>query len=272
MPRCRRRSGSIRCNGGSTSRASPSTGRWPFSAAAGPRWTIRYLQRINGSQEGTIDFWVRGGLETRIADGVSFEVSLNHFCRHLTSVQNPYVLNLNELTGPGLGAPGGRRAGSGLRALHRRQPRFPRRHDPGLQSAPLPSSRSFRWRRNGSGPISEKIYYDAALSIGLTRGTDLFVRATHHYAYPATAYIGLRFRSAGRHRADHGQVRPGIRRLSLLQRPQAAHPRRLPPGISPGARAAVFRRRRFPHAHPQRQRLPGAVLAGPHALRFDGAV
>ncbi len=41
------------------------------------------------------------------------------------------------------------------------------------------------------------IYYEAALSIALTRGTDLFIRATHHYAYPATAYIGLRFRSAG---------------------------------------------------------------------------
>jgi hypothetical protein len=171
---------------------------WPLAILGGSRASldVRYLQRINGSQEGTIDFWLRGGLEMRIADGVSFEFSLNHFCRHLTSIQNPYVLNLNELTGRvwvrrddielGLGyGPyiGGSRGFNNVMILDFNLPRF--------LLPELSLETEWKWAN------FRDIYYDAALFIGLTRGTDLFVRATHHYAYPATAYIGLRFRSAG---------------------------------------------------------------------------
>jgi hypothetical protein len=171
---------------------------WPLAVLGGSRAVldVRYLQRINGSQEGTIDFWVCGGLETRISDAVSFEVSLNHFCRHLTSVLNPYVLNLNELTGRvwvrrddielGLGyGPyiGGSRGYNDVMILDFILPRF--------VLPELSLETEWKWAN------FRDIYYDAALSIGLTRGTDLFIRATHHYAYPATAYIGLRFSSAG---------------------------------------------------------------------------
>jgi len=171
---------------------------WPLALLSASRVSldVSYLQRINGRQEGAIDYWVRGGLETRVADTVSFEVSLNHFCRHLTSVLNPYVLNLNELIGRvwvrrddielGLGyGPyiGGSRGYNDVMILNFNLPR--------LVLPELSLETEWKWVH------SRDFYYDAALSIGLTRGTELFVRMTHHYAYPATAYFGLRFRSAG---------------------------------------------------------------------------
>ncbi len=171
---------------------------WPLALLGESRASldVRYLQRINGSQQGAIDYWVRGGLETRVGDSVSLEISLNHFCRHLTSVLNPYVLNLNELTGRiwvrrddielGLGygpTIGGSRGYNDVLILDFNLPRLM-----------LPElSLETEWKLVNF----RDIYYEAALSIALTRGTDLFIRATHHYAYPATAYIGLRFRSAG---------------------------------------------------------------------------
>ncbi len=171
---------------------------WPLAVLGGSRaeLDVSYLQRINGSQEGAIDYWVRGGLETRISDTVSFEVSLNHFCRHLTSVLNPYVLNLNELVGRfwvrrddielGLGyGPyiGGSRGYDDIMILDFNLPR--------LLIPELSLETEWKWAN------FRDVYYDAALSVGLTRGADIFIRATHHYAYPATAYIGLRFRSDG---------------------------------------------------------------------------
>ncbi len=171
---------------------------WPLAVLGGSRAVldVRYLQRINGSQEGTIDFWILAGLETRISDTVSFEGSLDHFCRHLTSVLNPYVLNLNELIGRlwlrredvelGLGfGPyvGGSRGYNDVMVLDFHLPRF--------LIPELSLETEWKWTN------FRDIYYEAGLSIGLTRGTDLFIRATRDYAYPATAYIGLRFRSAG---------------------------------------------------------------------------
>ncbi|MGD0783253.1 MAG: hypothetical protein ABSA30_10395, partial [Candidatus Aminicenantales bacterium] len=141
-------------------------------------------------------FWVLAGLETRISEAVSFEASLDHFCRHLTSVLNPGVLNLNELVGRlwvrredvelGLGyGPyiGGSRGYNDVMILDFNLPRF--------LVPELSLETEWKWTN------FRDIYYNAALSIELIRGTDLFIRATHDYAYPATAYIGLRFRSAG---------------------------------------------------------------------------
>jgi hypothetical protein len=171
---------------------------WPLAVLGGSRAVLdfSYLQRINGSQEGAIDYWIFAGLETKISSAVSFEVSLNHFCRHLTSIHNPYVLNLNELVGRfwvrgenvelGFGyGPyiGGSRGYDGLMIVNFNLPR--------LLIPELALETEWKWAdfRN--------VYYDAALSVGLGRGADIFIRASHHYAYPATAYIGLRFRSAG---------------------------------------------------------------------------
>jgi hypothetical protein len=171
---------------------------WPLAVFGPGRASleVRYLQRMNGSQEGTIDYWVRGGVEKRLAEGVSVEVSLNHVCRHLTSILNPYVLNLNELVGRvwvrredievalGYGPYiGGSRGYDRLMVLNFNLPRF--------LLPELSLETEWKWTD------FREIYYDAALSLELAQGTDLFVRATRHYAYPATTYIGLRFRSAG---------------------------------------------------------------------------
>jgi hypothetical protein len=171
---------------------------WPLAVLGGSRAVLdfSYLQRINGSQEGAIDYWIFAGLETKISSAVSFEVSLSHFCRHLTLIHNPYVLNLNELIGRfwvrgesvelGFGCGpyiGGSRGFDGLMIVNFNLPR--------LLIPELALETEWKWAdfRN--------VYYDAALSVGLGRGTDIFIRASHHYAYPATAYIGLRFRPAG---------------------------------------------------------------------------
>ena len=60
---------------------------------------VDYTQRLNSRLQGEIDFWVRVGSVTKVSEFLDFEFSLNHFCRHKTSIDYPRVLDINELLG-----------------------------------------------------------------------------------------------------------------------------------------------------------------------------
>ncbi len=94
---------------------------WPVALLGSSRirLEIDYLQRMNGDLQGVIDYWVRVGAENRVwgddaGGSVSVEAVLNHFCRHLASIANPYVLNLNELMGRVVVRSGGAALGAGF--------------------------------------------------------------------------------------------------------------------------------------------------------------
>jgi hypothetical protein len=157
---------------------------------------LSYLQRLNGRLEGAVDFWLDAGLEHRFSDSFAAEAVLVHFCRHLTSVRNTYVLNLNELVGRawlrsgrawlglGLGTyVGGSPGYDSLAVLNLRLGRL------GLDE--LGFEAEIKWVN------FEKLLYESTLSLGLAPGTEIFLRAAATYAFDPTAYLGLRFLSAG---------------------------------------------------------------------------
>lgn len=176
---------------------------WPAALLGGGRikLEIDYLQRMNGDLQGVIDYWVRAGAEARISggeegDSVSVEAVLNHFCRHLSSIANPYVLNLNELLGRVVVRSGGWALGAGLGPYVGGSRGYDHLASFTLDAAPflLPEA-SF------AGELKwvdfERFYYEATLSVGLGAGAEIFLRAARHYDFPAAGYIGLRLRSGG---------------------------------------------------------------------------
>ncbi len=156
---------------------------------------------MNGDLQGVIDYWVRVGAENRVwgddaGGSVSVEAVLNHFCRHLASIANPYVLNLNELMGRVVVRSGGAALGAGFGPFIGGSRGYGQLASFTLDAAPflLPEA-SF------AGELKwvdfERFYYEATLSVGLGGGAEIFLRAARHYDYPAAAYLGLRLRSNG---------------------------------------------------------------------------
>jgi hypothetical protein len=171
---------------------------WPLAVIGGGRaWLeIDFLQRINGKLGGEIDYWVKAGTEKRIDDGISFDASLNHFCRHLTSTANPYVLNLNEVVGRVWVRADGVELGAGFGPFIGGSPGYDRLmvFDFNLPRFLLPElSFESEWK----WVDFEAIYYDAGLSVGLSPSMDVFIRAARHYGFAPTAYLGIRFRPEG---------------------------------------------------------------------------
>jgi len=171
---------------------------WPLGSAAKSRLFVdlSYYERLNSRLQGAIDFWLSLGLERELAAGVTFEARLNHFCRHLTSIENPYILNLNEVMGRlwltaqdiqvGFGAgtyAGGSPGFDSLAVFNLNVRRFP--------VAEVSLESEWKWVN------VKELLYEAGLFISLSKGADLFFRTAKHYRFPTTSYIGIRFRSEG---------------------------------------------------------------------------
>ena len=58
---------------------------------------MTYYQRIEGNLQGKLDYWVMVGLEKKILKKNKFEIRLNHLCRHLSSLKEPKIFDLNEI-------------------------------------------------------------------------------------------------------------------------------------------------------------------------------
>jgi len=171
---------------------------WPLGSGSNNRFFIDldYNQRINSRLQGTIDFWLAIGFEKTLAAGFSIEPSLSHFCRHQTSTDNPYILNLNELVGRLWWTVKNARIGFGAGTYLGGSPGFDslaifNLNLPRLLADEISLASEWKWVN------FEEILYEAGLFVTLFKGTDLFFRAAKHYRFPATSYLGLRFRSDG---------------------------------------------------------------------------
>jgi len=171
---------------------------WPFPPAGRGRlfFDLSYLQRINGRLRGPVDFWLRGGLERPLLGSLALEASLNHFCRHLTSMPYPAILNYNELVGKlwwrtsafACAAGYGRYVGGspGLDQLLVFNLNVPR-----LVFPELSFESEWKW------VDFSNFYYEAGLAVDLSEGAALYVRTAKYYNLPGETSLGLRLSSEG---------------------------------------------------------------------------
>jgi hypothetical protein len=206
----------------------------PFPARTRMRMDMAYEIRANGQLEGPIDFWLDGGLEHRLSDSFGIEASLTHFCRHVSSRDNPYILNYNEAVGRirwaarpftlGIGVGGYVGGSPGLSRLVVLDFDIAR-----LVLRELAFEAELKWAD------FSKLYYRAGLAFSLGRGVDLVLRFSRTYGLPAESFIGLRLASDGAVREyvdrfdtavgltpyhdDYKLVAEGAYRLVLLRAP-----------------------------------------------------
>jgi hypothetical protein len=155
---------------------------------------VQYHSRMNGRIQGAIDYWVDAGVRRELGRQLALELRLNHFCRHATVRDTPYVWNLNELLGRavlerenvtlalGLGTFIG--GSDGYRSL---------------------ATAGGQWRGLLIPELALeaelklvdfcRLYHEAGFSLALSPSLDLFFRNVRHYEFPAVSYLGLRLRS-----------------------------------------------------------------------------
>ncbi len=155
---------------------------------------VQYHSRMNGRLQGAIDYWVMAGAQKVLNENVTAELRLNHFCRHETLRDTPYVWNLNELLGRvildrgdlTLALGGGAFIGGsdGYRELLTAGGEWR-----GMLIPELTLQAEFKLVN------FSRLYHDCGFSLALNRNVDIFFRNARHYEFRNTSYLGLRFRS-----------------------------------------------------------------------------
>ncbi len=155
---------------------------------------VQYHSRMNGRIQGAIDYWVDAGVRRELGRQLALELRLNHFCRHGTVRDTPYVWNLNELLGRAvldrenvtlaLGAGTFIGGSDGYRSLAAAAGQWRSLLIPELTLEVELKLVDFR-----------RLYHEAGFSLALNRSLDLFFRNVRHYEFPAVSYLGLRLRS-----------------------------------------------------------------------------
>jgi len=157
---------------------------------------LYYHQFIDSGWRGRIDYWVFFGLEKYLANNLKVETSINHMCRHLTSIENPVVFNLNEVMVRlwllnkhyklGLGA------GSyiGGTAVYRTILQL---------NSELPHLFGSELSMRGEIKIVDfkKVLHEIELYLSLNKSTDFFLKNERHYASENNTSIGVRTKSTG---------------------------------------------------------------------------
>jgi hypothetical protein len=185
---------------------------WPLSAGGGSRFVfdLSYLERINGRLQGPIDFWIHAGYGLDLSSSVSLEASLTHFCRHLTSIDDPYVLNINELAAALRVRAGGVEAGFGYGRYIGGSPGYG-----GLMIFSLKAARILIPELSFAGGWKwvdfDALLHDMELSLRLSRGVALFIRSARTYGLPTETFLGLRLsgEDGGESGAGGGDVESG---------------------------------------------------------------
>jgi hypothetical protein len=156
---------------------------------------------MNGRLQGPIDFWIHAGYGLDLSKSVSLETGLTHFCRHLTSVENSYILNLNELTGAIRVREGGVEASVGYGRYIGGSPGYG-----GLMVFSLKASRVLIPELSFAGGWKwvdfDAQLHDMELSLGLSRGIALFIRSARTYGLPTETFLGVRL--SGENGGDGG--------------------------------------------------------------------
>lgn len=171
---------------------------FPVSRQAGLFAEVQYHSLMNGRLQGAIDYWVNAGARRRLGPGLSLELRLNHFCRHGTARETPYVWNLNELLGRavlerdgltlalGAGPFVGGSAGYRSLAVAGGQWR-------GFLVPELSLEAEFKlvdFRR---------LYHEAGFALALSPNLELFFRSARRYEMGSASFIGARLRSGANH-------------------------------------------------------------------------
>ncbi len=155
---------------------------------------VQYHSRMNGRLQGAIDYWVDAGVRRELGRQLVLELRLNHFCRHGTARDTPYVWNLNELLGRAVLERGGLTLALGAGAFIG-----------GSAGYRQLATAGGEWRGFLFPELSleaqlklvnfRRLYHEAGFSLALNRSLDLFFRNVRHYEFPAISYLGLRLRS-----------------------------------------------------------------------------
>ncbi len=171
------------------------TFEWPLSFATFVS-QIFYYQIMDGSLQGRIDYWVAIGLEKDFGDNLRFEGRLNHMCRHITSVDSPVILNLNEVVGRlwlldknfklGIGTGTYTGGNAGYKTLLQFNGELPHLFGSELSLQCELKVIDFK-----------EILHEAELYFSLSKSTDIFIKNSRHYELEDNTYIGVRMKSAG---------------------------------------------------------------------------
>jgi hypothetical protein len=161
---------------------------------------VEYHSRMNGRLQGAIDFWVNVGVQKTVHEKLKFELRLNHFCRHETVLDTPYVWNLNEILARAevgdekislaLGLGGFIGGSEGYRELATMSGAWHGFIIPELSLFAEMKLVNFA-----------RIYHEYGFALALNRNVDFFFKNTRHYEFRNASYIGLRYKSAANHDA-----------------------------------------------------------------------
>jgi len=155
-----------------------------------------YYQRINSRLQGEVDFWLKVGLKRALAKNLILEASLNHMCRHISSVDYSKALDLNELVGRLWLSKNIYRLGFGLGIYLGGSASY---HSLALLNFEFPKILNSEFTLLGEVKLVnyEEILHEIELSAALSKSVDLFIRNTRHYEYKNTTYLGIRLKSDG---------------------------------------------------------------------------
>ncbi|MBE0665552.1 MAG: hypothetical protein IH584_06975 [Candidatus Aminicenantes bacterium] len=165
---------------------------------------------MNGKLQGAIDYWVNVGVQKTIREKWTFELRLNHFCRHETVRDASYIWNLNEVLGRvgmagrnfdlALGVGGFTGGSEGYRQLAVISVEWR-----GVFIPELALAAELKWVN------FTRFFHEWGLSLSLNKNIDLFFKNVRHYEFPNASYLGLRYKSAPDREAvlDSMKVRVG---------------------------------------------------------------
>jgi hypothetical protein len=158
---------------------------------------MQYFSRMNGRLQGAIDYWVNAGWQRNISGKLDLEFRLNHFCRHKTVRDTPYIWNVNEV----------------LARVGLAEEKFNLALAAGGYIGSSPGYRdllvfSGEWRGLIVPELSfsaevklvnfSRFYHELGFSLALNKDIDLFFKNTRNYEFPNTSYLGLRFKADGK--------------------------------------------------------------------------
>jgi hypothetical protein len=182
---------------------------FPFRGGA---WfsEVQYHSRMNGRLQGAIDYWVNVGVQKIFREKWSLELRLNHFCRHETVRDTPYIWNLNEVLAKAglagrnfdlaLGIGGFTGGSEGYRQLAVAGGEWR-----GFLIPELALAAELKWVNFA------RFFHEWGISLALSKNIDLFFKNVRHYEFPTFSYLGLRYKSAPNQDAalDSMKVRVG---------------------------------------------------------------
>jgi hypothetical protein len=172
--------------------------RYDFTLPYGSLFTeVMFYQRGGEALKGAIDFWLNIGYLKKISRRLTGEFRLNHMCRHMASVENPDIFNLNELLARVWHENAGIYLGWGY-GIYLGGNQDYTSFLTGSVRLPALFGSEFSVEADVKFRDFQEILYQVELIFSLSKSTDLFVRNSRDYDFENATYIGVRMKSFGR--------------------------------------------------------------------------